>query len=257
MKRHLARFLVPLLVVCIVLAMGVSLWIYLANRSQGLLSDQTNEFHPFVGHWFGHARELIFYPDGHATYAGRVARWCDVDHVPCDSAKITGGIKENLQFTHVVGSAIYGTIVSGTDDYGPAFDADGRYNPQGKLLLKVGSSISLLLKANDKLVISDGWMLCRPQTAQRDPGCSSATLQPVSLIKILGTIQNLAGYCQSIGDSTASLDGTTAYDWHCVAPSGQHIFLSMTSACRWQYHDSQALDRLVDYFDPYSWQCWG
>lgn len=73
----------------------------------------------------------------------------------------------------------------------------------------------------------------------------------------LGTASNLSGYCQSIGDNSASLDGNTAYSWHCVTSSGSHVSISMTDACRWQYNNSGALDRLADYFDPYSWECWG
>src|SRR5260370_30130772 len=73
--------------------------------------------------------------------------------------------------------------------------------------------------------------------------------------KILGGVTNLDGYCQSIGDSSASLDGTTGYSWTCVTSSGQHTGLSFTAACQWQYHDHQAVDRLIDYNNPNSWQC--
>jgi serine/threonine protein kinase len=73
----------------------------------------------------------------------------------------------------------------------------------------------------------------------------------------LGLVNNLSGYCQSIGNSSASLDGNTAYNWSCVTPSGQHVGLSMTAACQWQYNNNQAIDRLGNYFDPNSWECWG
>jgi hypothetical protein len=76
-----------------------------------------------------------------------------------------------------------------------------------------------------------------------------------SSLKILGPMNNLNGYCQSTGYSGAKLTGNTAYSWYCVTSSGQLAGISMTSACRWQYGDSQAEDRMVDYFDPNSWQC--
>src|SRR5260370_34318535 len=73
----------------------------------------------------------------------------------------------------------------------------------------------------------------------------------------LGGRSNLDGYCQSIGDSSASLDGNTGYDWRCVKANRQHVAISMAAACQRQYRDSQALDRLGVYFNPNSWECWG
>jgi len=122
---------------------------------------------------------LIFQPDGHATYTGRVFRWCEFEGItnpsPCDTnnGEIVGGLNEDLLFTRVVGSTVYGTIVSGTDDYGPGF-TNGGYDPHGQLLLKVGDQISLTLGPNDKLSVSDGWTLCGPQTPSDDPACSGA-----------------------------------------------------------------------------------
>lgn len=79
---------------------------------------------------------------------------------------------------------------------------------------------------------------------------------PPVTIKMLGGISDWNGYCQSIGDSSASLDGSTAYSWNCVASDGQHVGLSVTAVCQWQYHNSGALDRLADYNDPKNgWQC--
>lgn len=81
------------------------------------------------------------------------------------------------------------------------------------------------------------------------------TPSPASSISPLGGISNLNGYCQSIGDSGASLDGSTAYDWHCVTADGQHDSISMGAACQWQYNNPQAVDFVQDYFNPNSWQC--
>ncbi|MEO8970225.1 MAG: hypothetical protein ABI406_01350 [Ktedonobacteraceae bacterium] len=81
------------------------------------------------------------------------------------------------------------------------------------------------------------------------------TPSPIPSITLLGGISNMNGYCQSIGDSGASLDGSTAYNWNCVTSDGQHNGISMTAACQWQYSNSQAVDFVQDYFNPYSWQC--
>lgn len=73
----------------------------------------------------------------------------------------------------------------------------------------------------------------------------------------LGMASNLNGYCQSIGDSSALLTGSTAYSWVCVTPSGQHVGIWVDSACQWQYNISGAIARVADYFNPNSWECWG
>ncbi len=62
-------------------------------------------------------------------------------------------------------------------------------------------------------------------------------------------------YCKFLGYKGASLDGKTAYDWHCVTQSGRHVGFSMTAACRWQYKDPQAIDVILDFFTPSSWFC--
>ncbi len=67
---------------------------------------------------------------------------------------------------------------------------------------------------------------------------------------------NLNGYCKSIGDTGASLDGKTAFDWHCVTQSGAHVGITVTAACQWQYKRSDASALWNNYFSPYSWRCY-
>jgi hypothetical protein len=67
---------------------------------------------------------------------------------------------------------------------------------------------------------------------------------------------NLDGYCRSIGDVRSTLVGKTAYDWRCVTSSGGKAGIDMTKACRWQYNDPEAIDRVSNFYDPYSWRCW-
>lgn len=93
-----------------------------------------------------------------------------------------------------------------------------------------------------------------PTTTPTSPPALTPTPR-VSSLKILGTASNFNGYCLSIGDSSASLDGKTAYSWHCVTSSGQHTAISMDGACQLQYSDSRAVSRMLNYNDPNSWQC--
>jgi hypothetical protein len=68
---------------------------------------------------------------------------------------------------------------------------------------------------------------------------------------------DMQGYCRSRGYSRADLQGATAYDWRCVDISGRRDQISMTDACRWQYATTEVIDRVADFYNPYSWQCWG
>lgn len=67
---------------------------------------------------------------------------------------------------------------------------------------------------------------------------------------------NLGRYCQATGFTGVSLDGQTAYDWHCVQHGAERTSLSVIEACRWQYKSSTATARYAEMGDPYSWQCW-
>ena len=68
---------------------------------------------------------------------------------------------------------------------------------------------------------------------------------------------DLDGYCRSLGHLRVQLDGPTAYDWHCITTIGQRVAISATGACQWSWRQPGALDRLADFNNPYSWQCWG
>jgi hypothetical protein len=63
-------------------------------------------------------------------------------------------------------------------------------------------------------------------------------------------------YCRATGYSGASLDGSTAYDWHCMRPGGSKESLSVIEACRWQYRRPTAVARYSELHNPSSWQCW-
>jgi len=63
-------------------------------------------------------------------------------------------------------------------------------------------------------------------------------------------------YCRARGYSAASLDGATAYDWHCTGVAGAKDSLSVIEACRWRYSHPTATARFDDIRNPHSWQCW-
>ncbi len=70
----------------------------------------------------------------------------------------------------------------------------------------------------------------------------------------LGTL-DLNGYCQYLGGQGASLDGSTAYDWHCIDSNGDREDIDVNEACQWQFADMNATAVVGDINDPYSWSC--
>jgi hypothetical protein len=64
---------------------------------------------------------------------------------------------------------------------------------------------------------------------------------------------DLARYCRTQGFLGASLDGATAYDWHCIRSSKAKASLSVIEFCRWQYGSPTAMARYDDFHNPYSW----
>jgi transcriptional regulator with XRE-family HTH domain len=68
---------------------------------------------------------------------------------------------------------------------------------------------------------------------------------------------NFQGYCQASGNTGAALDQNNASGWRCVAPSGSHLSVDTDAACQWQYKQSNALSRLVNFSDPNDWHCYG
>jgi hypothetical protein len=67
---------------------------------------------------------------------------------------------------------------------------------------------------------------------------------------------DLGRYCRAHGYAGASLDGPTAYDWHCRTAAGGRDDLSVIDACRWRYGRATATAHYADMDNPNSWQCW-
>ena len=82
----------------------------------------------------------------------------------------------------------------------------------------------------------------------------TVTLATAPAYSRLGGI-DLQGYCQSIGDSGASLDGTTSNDWHCVSYTGSHVSIDLDDACQRQYPHNQAAFSTTSDSGPYGWSC--
>ncbi len=120
-----------------------------------------------------------------------------------------------------------------------------------------------------------GWMCVKPSGTHvlidADAACQQQYNQPnvlsrlvdfsdpsnwhcYSPVKNLGSI-NIAQYCRSIGNS-ARLQGSTAYDWRCVTPSGTSVLVDTNVICSWQYSQS-ALASVSNYYDPNGWFCLG
>ena len=72
---------------------------------------------------------------------------------------------------------------------------------------------------------------------------------------LLGSV-DLNRYCQSLGDVRASLDGSTAYDWHCVTQLGNHVSIDVVKACQLEYNRSDATAKASDLNNPNSWSCY-
>jgi hypothetical protein len=66
---------------------------------------------------------------------------------------------------------------------------------------------------------------------------------------------DLNTYCRSIGYTTATAIGSTAYDWRCVNSGGALGGIDTLRACRAQY-GGLAMDRFRNFYDRNSWECW-
>jgi energy-coupling factor transporter ATP-binding protein EcfA2 len=83
---------------------------------------------------------------------------------------------------------------------------------------------------------------------------------PEETAEYLGTV-NLDDYCHALHPNRAvSLVVTTSENIYCDLLSGeqvvQHTRVNTQQACQWRYKQSDVIDRLADYYDPSSWQCY-
>jgi hypothetical protein len=83
---------------------------------------------------------------------------------------------------------------------------------------------------------------------------------PENSHQFLGSL-NLDEYCHTqYPYALVSVKLSDAEHMECVLLVGtdviQHMPLDPQSACQWQYHQPDVIDRLADYYDPSSWQCY-
>jgi hypothetical protein len=62
------------------------------------------------------------------------------------------------------------------------------------------------------------------------------------------------GYCQATGQGSVSLVNNTAYGWACSANNGTGD--DAQAVCVWTYGSSYMTNRIGNFNDPNSWQCW-
>jgi hypothetical protein len=94
-------------------------------------------------------------------------------------------------------------------------------------------------------------------------GGNPSVVSSLGQIKIYGTLTKtqLASYCASqAGYTNARVVGNkkNAYNWRCVSSNGTPFgLINMEEACRSINNDQNAEDRLLNYNDPNSWECFG
>jgi hypothetical protein len=65
---------------------------------------------------------------------------------------------------------------------------------------------------------------------------------------------NFDGYCQATGQGSVQLVANNAYGWKCSGDNGTGD--GAESVCQWTYGTNQVANRIANFNDPYSWQCW-
>ena len=88
----------------------------------------------------------------------------------------------------------------------------------------------------------------------------SPFLAPAEALHILGGA-DLGRYCRVVGgpDARDALETHTAYGWICRDKDGRKLphVVSFTQACRLTHNNPAAIDVLRDFYNPYSWDCYG
>jgi hypothetical protein len=88
----------------------------------------------------------------------------------------------------------------------------------------------------------------------------SPLLAPAEALHFLGGA-DIGKYCRDYAgaDTEAGLEAQNAYGWICKDKAGRKlaVSISVTQACRDTNGDPKAIDVLRDYYNPYSWDCYG
>ncbi len=88
----------------------------------------------------------------------------------------------------------------------------------------------------------------------------SPLVTPAQALHFLGGA-DMGKYCRSVfgADAEAGLEPQNAYGWICKDRNGQKLPLgvSVTQVCRLTHDNPTAVDVLRDFYNPYSWDCYG
>ncbi|GAA0402271.1 hypothetical protein Acor_60230 [Acrocarpospora corrugata] len=63
-------------------------------------------------------------------------------------------------------------------------------------------------------------------------------------------------HCQAGGAEDATLVADHAYGWRCRTTDGTETGISVIDVCRRRHDEPAAIDRMADYHNPDSWECW-
>ncbi|WP_436774124.1 hypothetical protein [Yinghuangia sp. YIM S09857] len=92
-------------------------------------------------------------------------------------------------------------------------------------------------------------------TQEEDPGpdATRPAANSATVTAFLGG-PDYVGFCRATGQGVAEVSGPTAYDRGCTQPHGSGV--SATEVCAWTYHTDRLVDRIADFNDPSSIECW-
>jgi hypothetical protein len=65
---------------------------------------------------------------------------------------------------------------------------------------------------------------------------------------------DFGGYCAATGQGSVALKSNDAYGWRCTADNGTGD--DAQSVCQWTYRTTKVANRVTNFNDPHSWQCW-
>jgi hypothetical protein len=98
------------------------------------------------------------------------------------------------------------------------------------------------------------------QIPQRPPSSVPPSRSPASpsrpralAVTALGA-PDFGGYCQATGQGSVHLVADNAYGWRCAADNGTGD--DAQAVCAWTFHTTHLTNRVADFNDPTSWQCW-